>query len=81
MFLGGPFGVGKLTYDAYPNNILTIEELNFRTFRLTGKKKGNADLKFTLRDGENDISVVDIKAIVKDIDSIQIAHHGNRQIH
>lgn len=40
IFLGGPFGIGKLSYEAYPSNIVDIEELNLRTFRLIGKRKG-----------------------------------------
>lgn len=81
MFLGGPFGVGKLTYELNPTNVVTIEELNLRTFKLVGKKKGNVNLKFVLRDGEKDISIINILGIVKDIDNIQLAHNGNRQIH
>jgi hypothetical protein len=38
--LGGPFGIGKLSYEATSSNILEIEELNLRTFRLIGKRKG-----------------------------------------
>jgi hypothetical protein len=38
--LGGPFGIGKLSYEAYPSNILKIEELSLRTFRLIGNRKG-----------------------------------------
>lgn len=41
MFLGGPFGSGKLSYEPSSTYYLDIQELNLGTFKLVGKKKGN----------------------------------------